>query len=204
MSNPARELAGRLSSDMETWGTIELRTHTTRLDFSRDPKGAPGVPVDEHYIETGAGQRLFEASLPLEDGSMKTYTEYADGNRFANAIYEEEGGGQKQKQVQIKSDFYGEAKIGGSARPYPLVFFYLQKEPLHQSLDKATHLGSDRHLDRDCERFLFTGVKWRYTKVDMMFCLDRSTAVPLEVTTYRDAAAREAEEPETLEGHVTG
>lgn len=197
MPDPAREIAARLASDMETWGTIELRTHTTLLDFSQDPKGVPGVAHDQRYIETGAGQRLLELSAPREDGRITTYTDYADGVRFANVIYEEVEGGQKQTQVQIKNAFDEEAKIGGSSHPVPLVFFYLHKDPLYKSLAKATHLGSDRHLDRDCERFLFTGVKRTYNKIDMIFCIDRATAVPLEVATYRDASDRAADEPQT-------
>lgn len=170
-------VAGKLSWLMESWSSIELRL---RVDSTNHDEGRHGQG-NYSYIETALGQRLFERSWPgAEPGETDRKVEYADGKRFAESSWADG----RQENVIYTSSFANEDTTAHGHRPTPVTFLYLQHEPLAKALPKAEYLGRERRLGRECEVLLVKDVKWSYYPVDIVYHLDRETALPLKVRCF--------------------
>ena len=106
----------------------------------------------------------------------------------------EDGHLDRQKFVVIKRTYSQEDQGDKMNRPNPIDLLYVCREPLHVALSKAESLGSDRVLDRDCDVFLFRGLRWRAPQ-DHVYHLDRATSIPLKVESFKDQAARDIRQP---------
>ncbi|HEX8202983.1 MAG TPA: hypothetical protein VF590_21080 [Isosphaeraceae bacterium] len=196
MASPAEAAAQRLSWEMESWKSIEIRTHQdfTNHDVGRDPQMDAAARFEDHYIETATGQRLYESSARPAGGDARQSTYYSDGTRCADLV-DFDVNGARQHQMTIKRSFGSEAQRNTSFRPEPLNHLYIGTTPLPKALPKATHLGSDRHLDRDCDTFLFPGDRPGAAPAAIVYCLDRETSIPLEVRYFGDERSREDDRP---------
>ena len=76
----------------------------------------------------------------------------------------------------------------------PLLYHYVGREPLHEALPEAEHLGADRVAGRDCEIFRFAQVEWTSPQ-DLVYHLDKETSIPLKVESFRDRASFDAGKP---------
>jgi hypothetical protein len=196
MQTPAETIASRLSREMESWKAIEIQVQHHLTDIGRTTsKGKTySTNIEEHYIETAAGQRLAERTVGDPDGEARRDASFSDGSRFVDITYKP-GEGSDQRQYKINTSFGGEANSMHSRRPLPLSYLYLEHKPLHEQLSKAKHLGSETHFNREGELFLFTGVTWTKQPVDLLYLLDRATGIPLKLACYASAEAREKNDP---------
>lgn len=182
-------MAEKLSWLMDSWSSIELRV---RIESRNHDTGREGVGL-EWYIETGLGQRMYERSWPTaEPGETDRKVVYSDGKRFAESSWADG----RQRNIIYTKAFFNEARTAHSWRPTPLTFFYLQHEPLATFLAKAEHLGTQSRLGRDCELLLVRNVRWTFAPVDIVYCLDRETALPLRVQCFTAGDDRTTSRPE--------
>lgn len=196
MQTPVETIASRLSREMESWKAIEIQVQHRLTDTVRTTsKGeAYSGNIEEHYIETATGQRLIQSTVGNPDGEPRRDASFSDGSRFVDITYKP-GEGSDQQQYKINTSFGNEANSMLSRRPQPLSYLYLEHKPLHEQLPKSKPLGSETHLGREGELFLFSGVTWFRQPVDLVYLLDRETGLPLKVTCYASAEARENSDP---------
>jgi hypothetical protein len=195
MAGPAEVAAQRLSWEMESWKSIELRSHEDFVNSEdHDPSQFSGYHCKYHYIETAAGERMFEERL-VPQGSKETFVSinYTDGKRSATLLRPEIDGVGKD-QIDIKQAFATETD-GRTYRPVPLRYYYVGLEPLPEVLSKAVHQGTRRHLDRDCDLFLFAGVRSGQGTTDYVYWLDHASSIPLKVEFYEGEKARSENRP---------
>lgn len=189
MDNPAQVHAERLAWRQQSWSSIEMRVEC-RMTVAAD---WDGPPVDfnaqvERYIETAAGQRLFD-SQSLKDGVVKLRgVSYFDGRRGANVIHDEKHPDREQ-MIMVQRHFGSENSRGPSNRPIPFLYDWVDQIPLHEALATARVLGRSRVLDRDCDVFLFTG-RGPHKTLLLVYHLDRATSVPLRVVYHLSEADR--------------
>jgi hypothetical protein len=200
MVDAAGIAANKLAWEMESWASVEIRG---REDFEnpdferRKESGAKSYHSELHYIETAAGQRLFERIMTPSPGTMvATSIDYSDGSKCAGLILRKEDGGVTSNQVIIKHHFAHE-NSGWNVRPEPFQFFYLGLEPLPKALVRATHLGKGQQLGRDCDRFLFPSFRSGGNQV-YVYWLDVATGIPLRYESYWDQKAFAEERPGTV------
>ena len=183
------EMAAKLAWFLESWRSIELRI---RNESTNHDAGRHGSSF-EWYIETALRQRLYETRWQgVEPGQTDRKGAYSDGKRFAESSWAD---GQQEILIYTKS-FANEDASAHSWRPTPLTFFYLQHEPLTKALPKAEYLGRDKRLGRDCEVLILKNVRWSYSPVDIVYHLDRETALPLEVRCFDAGADRATANPQ--------
>ncbi len=196
MQKQLDEVAGRLAAELASWHAIELRTHDEVKNYQA-AIGPPEARIDYHYVEVAGGRRLYEFRLRPSEGAGGSHGYYADGSRFADASYPD-GLDSPATQVTIKRAFSieGEAESVYGPVPYPL--FFIGRAPLHSAIGSAKRLDPARHLDRDCDRFLFAGVKQGYSISDSVYWLDPETSFPIKVENYQDASQRAAGRPRTV------
>jgi hypothetical protein len=209
MATPVETAASRLSWEIDSWTAIELHLHVEYTDYENKTNIYTNI-IDNTYIETALGQRLLESCSRPHNGAEKLSISYSDGTRCADVTHRG-GKGSVQTQVILKRAFFNEDRSAGNGRPVPLKNYYLERLPLHKTLlRKASHVGADRHLGRESDTFLFAGVSWSRAPVDLVYCLDHETGVPLEIRCYEGADARrrdlpswvwDAESLEVVDGH---
>lgn len=198
MPNAAESAAQKLAWEMESWKSIEIRFHE---DFvNKDPARKPDEPrtfrSTDHYIETAAGQRVYDTRMTTElEKGTGVSIEYTDGSKCAQLLRTDEGGVAGQEQVTIKRSFYCE-NDGVTYRPDPLKYLYVGLKPLHEDLARAEHLGEGRRLDRPCDRFVFTQVNGKNDQRHLVYWLDRETGITLRFEYYDDAKLRSGGRPD--------
>lgn len=193
MDSPAERVANQLAWELESRKSIELKVRTEIL--CDDPEWRPKDfnLVEEHYIETASGQRWCDTYFLKAGTVVGRSTSFSDGSRCADVAYED-GHLDRQKFVVIKRTYSQEEQGDKMNRPNPIDLLYVCREPLQVALTKAEALGPDRVLDRDCDVFLFRGLRWRVPQ-DHVYYLDRATSIPLKVESFRDQAARDNRQP---------
>ena len=209
--DPAAELAG--GSGLLFWSLVDFRRHifmsgetltalvgkaTFESSFStldmkvevlqsskRDPrKGALAESrVEQRYVETKAGHRLFDNLGTGKDGWISHYAGYCDGKRCAYVEYDHKVPG-KQVAIGISHKFMGEMKHGFLESPEPYRFSHVGLVPLREALPKAERAGSGEVIGRTCEVFHFKAVGTGAKPQLLAYYLDRATAVPLKVVAY--------------------
>lgn len=212
MVNDAAAHAERLAWEMATWRSVEMRVRVTYQRNEVAPNGDLAfTEVDQHTIETQAGQRVFHERMLMHNGKRLIQTSYRDGERFA-ASHEDEVAGQAFSAVEILNAYPREGVNRLSNRPAPLQFFYSALEPLPRSLARAESLGEARVSGRECDSFLVKVGDAR-TKDGLLstYCLDRATSLPMEVRVYADESSYAARQPlavwtaralKDVEGHL--
>jgi hypothetical protein len=195
MASPAEIAAQRLTWNMESWKSIELRSHEDFVNSTdHDPSQFSAFHCKYHYIETAVGQRMFEERL-VAQGRKETFISinYTDG-RFSASLFRPEIDGVGKDQIDIRQAFATEMD-GRTHRPTPLNYFYVGLNPLPKVLSKAVHLGIRRHMDRDCDLFLFAGIKSGPGTTDFVYWLDHTSSIPLKVEFYDGEKARAEHRP---------
>ncbi|MDX2037778.1 MAG: hypothetical protein SFX72_14095 [Isosphaeraceae bacterium] len=190
MNDPAALAAKRLSWELESWKSIEIRSHEDfRNSRNHGPEQFSTYRCEYHYIETAAGERRYDERLMPDGKADALITQnYHDGTLSANLIRNEvDGIGGDQVTI---SRVFAQEDNGFTYRAQPLAQFYVGTEPLPKALAKSTYLGGDRRLGRDCERFLFTKVGTARTATDLVYWLDKATGVPLEVESFANEQDR--------------
>ena len=195
MPTPAERAAKRLAWEMESWKAIELETRS-RLEAVG---AGPGMPVTfdenrERYVETSEGQRFGEEESYAKGKLMARASHYGDSKRFAEVLYDAKDL-QRQLAVTINRHYAMEDRGDFAKRPTPLAYFYVGREPLHKALARAENLGTSKVLGRDCDVFLFRGIRWPGGPQDQVFHLDVETAIPLKVEGFANETARRDGKP---------
>ncbi len=194
LDTPGRIAAEKVAAHLGSWSTIDL---TVREDIIlAAPRGRKPFfdAVEEHYVETAEGQRLFDTRKLLGDETVGRAAYFCDGRRCADALFDPPDLELRPTHVAIKASFHSEAQHERPSRPVPLLFFHVGRKPLDKALVDSEHLGEGRVIDRDCDVFLFRQVNWGMAQ-DHVYSLDRTTGIPLKVASYRDEAARQADDP---------
>jgi hypothetical protein len=212
MSTPIDQIVERLSWEMESWKTIEFRIHQEyHLDGTLPGQQAlklyDSYVLECRYVETSLGKRFLEEAITTSDSDTpQVNTKYSDGKLAASLARRS---GETHPQLSITRFFEGE-QVGDTGRPYPLKAFYVGLQPLHKAIPRATLIGTDRCLGRECEKFVFRAVPHRSTKWDLVYYLDTATSIPLKIKIYDSEALREADRPivtwsalsfDEIEGH---
>jgi hypothetical protein len=209
MDSPAQAAAKKLSWEVESRKSVEVKVTTTITDHRAGTRKEPDFnTITEHYIETAAGQRYCDFR-GLKSGELHSHlTHFGDGSKFADLNYDPNDW-EVQQNVFIKKQYWMEEGSDHKQVPQPLLFLYVGREPLHEALPRAEYLGKGQVIGRDCNLFLFVGVRWTPTQ-DQVFHLDEATAIPLKVESYRNKEARDKHEPmgswtakslEVVQGH---
>lgn len=195
MSGPADIAAQKLSVVLESWRSIELHS---REEFTRVAPGGPqdfsAYVCENTYIETAFGQRMYEEVTHPRGSPAYVRIDYTDG-KLSAALDRRTGGGASKDQYIIKHGFWNE-DAGNTRRPMPWKYLYVGLEPLPKALARATYLGDETHLGRTCECFLFQKVKSGPFMADLIYWLDKNTAMTAKVEYFRDQAARIDRNPE--------
>lgn len=194
MDSPNERMAERLARELDTRGSVEIKV-LTRIINKRKDETRPALfdTTEEHYIETGAGQRYCDYILRLGDRVVGRSSHFADGSRFADVDYSDKDTSLQQK-IEYRKSYWKEEAGQRREAPGPIRFLHVGREPLTKALKKAEYLGKGRVLDRDCEVFLFARVPWTVPQ-DQVYSLDAATGIPLKVEAFRDRAAREKNQP---------
>lgn len=212
MSDPIETAVQKLAIAMKSWKSIELRSHqevTQHIPIAFAGAQPPYDRFDTHYIETAHDERMLDIVSHAPDGRGRREVGYCDGSRCA-AISFTGADLETQSEVRIDRSFKSEGKIGNTERPHNLVYLYVGKVPIYEALPRAAYLGGGRVLGRDVDRFLFPRVRWAMNEQDLVYSLDRETATPLQVESFRSDADRQADRPdwawsvtrlETVQGH---
>ena len=198
MNNPADLAAKRLAWEMESWSTIEMKSHEDMVNnmAAKDHTQWAKAHFEHHYIASATGQRMFEVRITPVGAKVYRQANYFDGARAADVLVSDADGWEHQ-YVTIKREFGMEGRAGWVECPDPLRQFYVGLVPLPKMLAKAVPLGDARLLNRDCDAFLFPQLQFNDRRMDVVAVLDRETAVPLKFSVYPDATARAEGRPET-------
>ena len=191
------ELAGKqLAWEMESRKSVEVQV-TTAITNHVAASSSKQVfdTVEEHYIETAAGQRFCDFR-GVKSGSGKVVARsahFGGGRKFADISFVPENP-EVQQSISIKRQYWMEESSDRRQLPAPLLFLYVGREPLYEALPKAQSLGKGEVMGRECNVFLFTQVRWSIPQ-DQVFYLDKITSIPLKVESFRDKESREKNEP---------
>lgn len=209
--SPGASAAGHLAWDYESWKAIDIRVRQDIIDHQggREYKVEFNT-VEEHYIELKSGERFCDVKYLMNSSYFRRETHYTNGQKSALVNYANNDEN-KQKSYQLNmTNFRNENKSDRVARPIPFLYNYVGKTPLQEALAKAKYLGKDRVNGRDCDVFLFPGVKWPSIQ-DQVFFIDTASHIPIRVAGYKDQKSRGEDDPywvwtadqlETIQGHV--
>lgn len=187
----AQQLAERLAWEMESFTSIELAIRDRLEGSGQGPTDYDGMAV--RYIETSSGRRLLEWTGLSGDRPTWRSTAFADGDRFA-VVHDKRGDVGHQEMAFIQHQFWMEENMDRVNRPSNILLMWVGRDPLHEVLARAEHLGTAEVLGRPCESFLFRGVKWS-TPQDHVYSLDSATGVPLRVESFLNEADRTSRQP---------
>jgi hypothetical protein len=196
MASPADLAAKQLSWELESWKSIELQIQESFENQTKPNPVSPEFSAYEkgiHYIETAAGQRMYEERTRPAGEREQVSIKYTDG-KLAAELLRQEHNGVERDQITIQRAFGREGE-GWANRPMPLKYLYVGLERLPKALPKAVNVGVDRHLNRPCDLFLFPRVGSGRGATDYVYWLDRATGIPLRVDYYPDEKARSESRP---------
>jgi hypothetical protein len=193
-TRPAELAAKRLAWELETRKSVDLRTRMDIIPSKVDPLQLPTHDaVEDHYIETAIGQRKCESRYLLSDAVTSRYTHFSDGPKCADVFYSKDDLN-RPESIVIKRQYFMEDRSERPQRPQPLQLLYVGREPLYQALPKAVYIGEGQVINRDCDVFLFTQVRWEVPQ-DHVYYLDKATSIPLKVESFQDQSARDQKKP---------
>jgi hypothetical protein len=186
---PVELAVQRLAWELDVRKSVEVRAHTEIIQHKPDPQ-QPQVfdAVDDHYIETAIGQRRCDTRYLKAGAAASHYEYFSDGPRAADVIFSE-ADVERQASAVIKRRYRMEDRSDRMQRPEPLQFLYVGREPLHKALPRASYVGEYQALERRCDAFLFTQVRWEVTQ-DLVYYLDKATSIPLKVESFRNETDR--------------
>jgi hypothetical protein len=193
MATPAEIAAKKLAWEVGSRKSVELNITTKITAHIINPNFPKGFDsLEEHYIETAAGQRFGEMQ-GLKSGKVVTRIQhFSDGSKFADVQFSARNP-DRQMNIFIKRQYATEGQDDRKEIPQPLLYLYVGRTPLHEALPKGQYLGTDKVMGRECDLYLFTKVRWAVVQ-DQVFHLDRETAIPLKVEIFLNQAARERKE----------
>ena len=188
--SPADEVAKRLAWELDTRKSVELRTRVDIIPGKVDPqKPLDYDAIEEHYIETGVGQRKCDSRGLKSERVVSHYARFSDGSKCADLNYSKDDL-ERETSFVIKRHYGIEDRSDRMDCPEPLRALHVGREPLQKALCKADYLGEKQVLGRDCDVFLFTRVRWEIPQ-DHVYYIDKKSSIPLKVESYLDQSARE-------------
>ena len=197
MPSPAESAAKKLAWEMGSWKSIEFRLSEdfVNKDPDRRPSEARTYHASYRYVETAAGQRLYENQLinNLESQTLVSI-DYTDGSKCAFLFRADVGDRRGQDQVTIKR-WFGQENDGVTHRPEPLRYLYHGLKPLHEVLRAGEYIGDGQRIGRDCDRFLFRPSPGDKDLALRAYWLDRETGVTLRFEHFTDPQAWSAGHP---------
>lgn len=178
--NALAHLLDGLSNEF-SFETVDMKVEVLQ-SVKRDPRKDALVEsrIDQRYVETSAGRRLFDNLGTGKGGWISHYAGYSDGTKCAYVEYDHKVPG-KQVAIGISHKFMGEMTHGFLEAPEPYRFSHVGLVPLRQALPKAGRAGSAEVIGRPCEVFHFKAVGSAAKTQLLAYYLDRATAVPLKV-----------------------
>jgi hypothetical protein len=192
--SPADLASRQLAWEIDARRSVEVRTVMDIIPSKPNPQQRQVYDaLEDHYFETAAGLRRCDSRYLKSGAAVSRYAYYSDGSKAADVSYSEQDL-ERETTAVIKRQYRTEDRSERMERPEPLRFLYVGREPLHKALPKATCLGEDQNLNRQCDVFLFTKVSWEVPQ-DQIFHLDRATSIPLKVEAFKDEADRNAKKP---------
>jgi hypothetical protein len=190
MDTAAEHAVKQLARELESRKSVEVRVRTGITNHGATANRPNAFDVmSDHYIETATGKRFCESLGLKADKVVTRYTHFCDGSTCADVNYSREDTS-LQQAVMIKRQYFMEENNDRKQLPAPLLYLYVGREPLYKALPKGRPLGHGEVIGRECDIFLFEQVRWAMTQ-DQVFYLDKETAIPLKVESFRDAAARQ-------------
>ena len=196
MSDVRIDQAARLAREWANLGTMEW--------IVREDNSLPSfLPVDgneyrwieTHYVETPARQRFLEVSMKNTAGKTTGHkASYSDGRRNSIFDYRKEELDIPQV-IAFGTSFDNESSFGGSSRPEPLRYYFVDKTPLHEALPNSVYLGNDKHLGSQTHVFLFKDIHWGQVRQDLVLHLAEDDILPHKMIFYKNEAARLTNKP---------
>jgi hypothetical protein len=192
VASPSELAIEKLTLELESRKSVELKLLTSIKHERVNGASATGFStLEEHYIETAAGQR-FHDFKGLISGKVTTHLQhYSDGAKAYDVMFSDTDL-ERQSAISVKRHYYMEDRGDRKSLPQPLLYLYVGRVPLHRALPKAQFLGTEKVIGRACDKFLFPAVPWTVVQ-DQIFYLDQETAIPLKVEAFQDKQARERE-----------
>jgi hypothetical protein len=161
---------------------LDLTSHggdTSKIVFNR---------IDDTYMATAFGQRRVTSKYYMGDAIFNKVEKYCDGSKCAEVMFRGPSM-EQQKSAIIKRHFGMEDQTERLDIPKPELLLYVGRKPLGEALPDALYLGEVKVNGRDCDLFLFRGVKWGVVQ-DQVFYLDRASSQPIKVEAFRDEESR--------------
>jgi hypothetical protein len=180
----------KLARETRSWKSIEILYRDDLINHVPiEQLGAgPNASSRNRYVETSSGNRLMEIKYYNGDTLIRRRESYFDGERGTNFLYK---GLEGTPEVRIEKGFMGEDRTGSTRRPGCLVYLRVGKVPIDEALAQAQPLGIGKVIGRDVDLFLFPRTRWGMIVQDLVYSLDRETALPLKVEAYRTEQDRE-------------
>ena len=191
MADVRIDQAARLAREWADLGSIELVV-------SKEVSPFPGIPeakdqlgwVRSHYIETPTRCRFLEMTMKDRAGRPNGHhLACSDGQRNSAVRYRADDLDVPELMIQGAS-FDEEALAGGSTRPIPLCYYYIDKTPLHEALPTSTYLGSEPIAGQPHHVFLFENLMWGKIRQDLVLHLAGDQILPTRLTFYKTGTDR--------------
>ncbi len=196
MSDVRIDQAARLAREWASLSPIELVVTEDQPPIPNLPKGIQQCGWTEtHYIETPAWQRFVEFSAKdLAGKPMAHRAAYSDGRRHSTFRYRTDDPGVPET-ITIGPSFDDEVTYGGSARPSPLCYYFLDKTPLHEALPGSIYLGIEQASGKPHHVFLFKNLMWGQVRQDLVLHLAEDGILPAKLIFYKAGADRLVDKP---------
>ena len=190
------EQAARLAREWADLGSIELVVIEEVAPIPGLPKSKDQLGwVRSHYIETPNRQRFFEMSSQNQAGQPNAHqVACGDGQRNTTVRFRADDLNVPELTIQSTS-FNEEALAGGSTRPIPLRYYYIDKTPLHEALPTSTYLGIEPVAGRPHHVFLFGDLMWGQIRQDLVLHLAEDQVLPTQLTFYKAGTDRSVGKP---------
>ncbi len=197
MSDVRVDEAARLATEWATLGSVEFvvnQEHTLLPSWAKN-EGDAFRWVDTHYIETPARQRFSDESMKNKDGKVVRHTtSRTDGQRYSIVEYQKDEP-DIPKSLFIGTSFDNEATSGGSSRPEPLRYYFIDKTPLHEALPSSTYLGTDKFQGKPSHVFLFKDMLWGQLRQSLVLHLAKDGIFPHLMIFYKSEEDRLNDRP---------
>jgi len=194
--NTAETHAEQLAWHQESWSSIELVVERVMIpsQYVEIDRPSQFQRTVIRYIETAGGQRLYDRRSFKGEEVVYRQTHYFDGRRGADVMWAEDDPEERQQQIVIHRHFGREDREVLTQRPKPLLWYWVDRDPLHEVLTQARKLGQNKVLGRVCDLFLFSETGHTGTW-EQVYYLDAVTSTPLKVVVYKTPEDRLSEQP---------
>lgn len=180
----ADSIADRLSWEMTSWKSIELRSeHTYEFSGSRRDDTSRAKVIKSTTIKTADKRHVYESTAYTEDGRVRHFLDADDGGVHSEVAFDETDGTRpktitlRASQTKINKLQYYDILIPRGFRE-----LYINDIPVYLKLKEAEYLGPVAVDGWACESFRFRNVRLMGTPPkDLVYCFDKSSGMPVQV-----------------------